>query len=843
MQERTPERDGRGRAGVLALRVLGSAGRWWPILLVGAVLVLGWAELRLIDFAQVRQSLRALSGGWLAAAAGLTALNFVLLGCYDLITLRGTAVPRAARWGFGTLSFAWSNFLTLGPIAGNAVRFLLYRPYGVDAGILSGAILANITAFASALLACMASVWLLPPVAAPLGAIVILALLAFLLGRIGRHPGTPRWLSRGGRTWAVLFGVAFLDWVVAAAVFVAVVRATGEPIPLPPVIRAFFTGQLIGAASLLPGGLGSADAYWLARLPVGPASAGAALLAYRATYYLAPWLLACLALLGRGARAGARWLRPVPSILAILIGGGGAIMLASTASPALAHRLRILERFMPVGVVELSHLAGAVTGLALLLLARGVARGYREAQRLTVAVLLVAGLIALLKGLDYEEAVVLFALGGVTWSQGALFKREGRAPWLGWTAIGIAALAVGTFAVVGFGSQAPVPYEHALWWTFGFAGHAEQAARFLRSLAVLGFSAVAVLLYAGLRVPARFETPAAEEIERALLVHRERGSGTTPLMAASGDKALFFFEDRAFCAYRAVGAYLVVFSDPTVPRGEERDFLEALMARAQEMDRRLIFYQVGPSWLPHLHDHGFSFFKLGEEAIIPLRGFSLEGARWKHFRHAINRIEDREGFSFTVVPPDEVARRIEELRSVSEDWLLSKEVREKQFSIGAWSDAYISRFPCALVCDPHGRTVAFANLLAGPGKQELSIDLMRHSRQAPEGVMDYLFARLLLWGEGEGYGTFNLGMAPLSSVGESSDARLGERLAHLLFRHGEGLYNFQGLRAYKAKFHPTWVPRYMAYPGVWEWPLAVAQVSVLIAGGWRSVLPRRRRTA
>jgi len=44
------------------------------------------------------------------------------------------------------------------------------------------------------------------------------------------------------------------------------------------------------------------------------------------------------------------------------------------------------------------------------------------------------------------------------------------------------------------------------------------------------------------------------------------------------------------------------------------------------MDRRLVFYQIAPSWLPHLHDHGFSFFKLGEEAIHPLRGSAWMGA-------------------------------------------------------------------------------------------------------------------------------------------------------------------------------------------------------------------------
>ena len=317
---------------------------------------------------------------------------------------------------------------------------------------------------------------------------------------------------------------------------------------------------------------------------------------------------------------------------------------------------------MPVGVVEISHLMGALTGLVLLVLARGIARGYRVAHRLTVAVLLVGGVLAFLKGLDYEEAIILFALAAVTASQGALFKKEGRAPWFGWTTIAIVAFAFGVFALVGFSSQTAVPYEPSLWWTFGFVSHADQVARFLRSLALLGISAVALLLYVGMRVPARFEAPKQDEIERALRIHEECGSGTSPLMVAAGDKAIFFHGERAFCAYRVVGAYLVVFSDPTVPSGEERDFLEALMARAQEMDRRLVFYQVAAFWLPLLHDHGFSFFKLGEEAILSLDSFSLEGTKWKHFRHAVNRIEAREGFSFAVVPPAEVAARLPDLK-------------------------------------------------------------------------------------------------------------------------------------------------------------------------------------
>ena len=833
----------RGKVYVFVLRALGSAGRWWPFLLVGAVAFLGWEELRRIDLNQVRHSLHSLSGPWLLVASAFTVLNLALLGCYDLVTLEGSPVPRTARWGLGTLAFAWSNFLTLGPIAGPAIRFWLYRPYGVDGAVLRGAIVANIVAFAATLAVCFLASWGLHPALAPIFVVAILGLLAVLLGRLGGTARAPQWMRRGIAAWATLFGVALLDWILAACVFVGVVLSTGQPADWHDIVKMFFAGQVIGVISLLPGGLGSADAFWLIRLPIGAAAAGAALIAYRTIYYMGPWLLACLVLLRRGASAGARWLKPVPSILALLIGGGAVVLLASTASPALARRLRILEHWVPVGVVEVSHLVGALTGLALLFLARGVARGYREAHRLTVALLLVGGVVALLKGLDYEEAIILFALGGVTASQAPLFRKEGRAPWFGWTTIVIAALALGIFAVVGFRSYTSIEYQPSLWWTFGFTGHPDQVARFLRSLAFLGISAVAFLLYAGLRVPAPFHPPTRDEIERALKIHEECGTGTSPLMVAAGDKSIFFFGERAFAAYRVVGSYVVVFSDPTVLQGEERDFLEALMALAHEMDRRLVFYQVAPFWLPLLHDHGFSFFKLGEEAILDLEGFSLEGARWKHFRHAVNRLEGREGYSFTVVSPSDVAAHLPELKRISDEWLSTKEAREKQFSIGSFNEAYLTRFPCALAHDHLGKPIAFANVLTGPGRQELSIDLMRHSAAAPEGIMDYLFVKLLLWGKAESYRSFNFGMAPLASVGEISGARIWERLAHLLFRHGEGLYNFQGLRAYKAKYHPRWVPRYMAYPEFWEWPLAVVQVSVLIAGGWRSFLQPKRGTS
>ena len=69
-------------------------------------------------------------------------------------------------------------------------------------------------------------------------------------------------------------------------------------------------------------------------------------------------------------------------------------------------------------------------------------------------------------------------------------------------------------------------------------------------------------------------------------------------------------------------------------------------------------------------------------------------------------------------------------------------------------------------------------------------------------------------------------------------APLWTRIGALLYAHGERLYNFQGLRAFKEKFHPVWQPRYLSYPGGLRLPIVLAEVAALIAGGYRRVLRR-----
>jgi phosphatidylglycerol lysyltransferase len=824
-----------GRLEGLSLWVFSYGPQLWPAIAIAVVVWLTWDALRGIHIGAFREAMRGLDSRWILASLGLTVLNVCVMGLYDVVAFRHTRSPARARWRYGAVAFAWSNFLTLGPLAGPAIRFWLYAPAIDRAADLQGGVVAIALAFLSGLAGWTIAVTIAPfsyggPVTA--AAIAIVLTSAIVIGARALILRSERIGGAGFDTVGVLEMalVGWLDWLLAGLAFLCALRAGLARVPFD-ALRAFFFGQAIGLASLVPGGFGSADAYWIARLPFPAPAAAAVISIYRLVYYVVPWAVASLLLLSWATRRAQRRLEIARRVVAGLTGCGGVLLMLSSATPALRVRLMAMEHVIPLPLVELSHLAAAMTGLLLLALARGLARGYRAAFRTTMVLLGFGALSAILKGLDWEEAIVLGGVAVAAATQAGLFTRESHGDWVERADVALAAVAVGIFVV--FGAVMHRPGFGAFTRVLDL-GYRFEGSRYARTAIALATAVSAAAIYVSLRVPVRFHSPSDSEIDSVLDLHARIGGSTTPLMIANGDKAIFREDDRGLCAYRTIGPYLAVFSDPVVGAPERSDFLDALFRFASEMDRRPLFYQISPDWIPPLHDRGYVFFKLGEEATLPLSRVTLDGPDGKLYRQILRR-GDRDGAHFRVMPPYEVERRLDELQEISDDWLRSKNVSERQFSIGFFDRRYLARFPCAVVEDASGRILAFANILRGPMKQEMSVDLMRYRSDGPK-VMDFLFVSLFFHAKQAEYRTFNLGMAPLASVGEIKGAHPRERLARLLFQHGEHWYNFQGLRHFKQKFGPDWTPRYMGYQSAWEFPFATAYVSALIAGGWTRIL-------
>ena len=116
--------------------------------------------------------------------------------------------------------------------------------------------------------------------------------------------------------------------------------------------------------------------------------------------------------------------------------------------------------------------------------------------------------------------------------------------------------------------------------------------------------------------------------------------------------------------------------------------------------------------------------------------------------------------------------------------------------MGSFDNEYLSQFDVALVRRA-GEIVAFANLWSTGTKRELSVDLMRFGPNSPRSAMDFLFAELMLWGRAQGYGWFNLGMAPFdltaTQKGEDIDTHIHLVLADIkLMIEEDGAYRGQG---------------------------------------------------
>ena len=799
-------------------------------------------------------------------ALGFTAASYWLLSTYDALALmyRRRVLPYRRILFTSFIAYSFGHTLGFAAFTGAAIRFRLYSTAGVTAVDV-----ATISAFCSLSigigLATLAgiSLFITPEQSASVlhlqqgWSMAVGVVLLALVAAYGLWASTARreleirgWALRPpgaaiGLTQIVLSVIdlslssAVLWWLLPAEAHVSFIAFVG----------AYAAAVIVGIISHVPGGIGVFETIILYALPHVPRDALlGSLLAYRGVYYLVPLLVGTLLFgteelleqRGRLARArdiAAMYITPVvPQIAGALTFLAGAILLLSGTTPAIDTRLQVLYRILPLLVVEVSHLAGSVIGLGLLILSRALFRRVRTAYHIAVWLLLAGIIASLLKGLDFEEATILaLVLGVLTLGRNAFHRptailSERVTPVWIVSIVGVIALAVW----VGFIAYRRVEYSDELWWTFALDGNAP---RMLRASLVVVVLLAAYLLQNLLR-PAQPPPAVAgpQDLERARAVIACCDL-TVANAALTGDKRLLFNDaGDSFVMYQIAGRSWIALGDPVGPEAGAEELVWRFREMSDHHGGQTVFYQASGARLPLYVDLGLAALKIGEEARVPLTEFSLEGAARADLRQAHRRAV-RDGATFEVVRPDEVAPLLPDLQKISDSWLASKSTGEKRFSVGAFSAGYLRNFPMAVVrCD--GNPTAFANLWVSGTKEELSVDLMRFGNDAPRGAMDYLFIELMKWGRQEGYGWFNLGMAPLAGLETHPLAPAWHRVGNFVFRYGEHFYNFEGLRRYKGKFEPVWVPKYLVARGGLALPRVLVDVSMLIAGGMRELFAR-----
>ena len=219
------------------------------------------------------------------------------------------------------------------------------------------------------------------------------------------------------------------------------------------------------------------------------------------------------------------------------------------------------------------------------------------------------------------------------------------------------------------------------------------------------------------------------------------------------------------------------------------------------------------------------FLSLGEEAFVDLDSFTFTGKKMKGFRAVKNKFE-RENYSVEFLSPPYSSEIINELEEVSMKWLQGR--AEKGFSLGFFDEQVTLNTSRIAILRENG-IIGFASLMPMYDNHErISVDLMRFKPGAPSGTMDFIFLSLFEWAKGEGYQIFNMGMSPLSNVGQSKYSFLSEKIAAQIFLHGHFFYHFKGLKNFKEKYADFWESKYVAYRKKSSLPFTMAQITLLI---------------
>lgn len=633
--------------------------------------------------------------------------------------------------------------------------------------------------------------------------------------------------------WPTL--VACLAHAVDLLTLAALFASFAQPVAPGALVAGFGIAVLFWIVAVTPQGAGVVEgvmslAYISMGVPAGTATAVA--LAFRGLTFWFPALLGFVLLPRlfpaerRDVRfAGRDWPVTVAAALTALM---GLINVASAVMPALTERLRALQPYVPLEARHGARLTCALAGFALLALAQGLHRHKRNAHGLVMVVLIVSVITHLAKGLDYEETLLAAGLLAYVVAIRHRFHARSDPPSV---AQGARALVAAFGFTLWYGVLGFYLLDHHFRVNFGLRAALRQtivmftqfydpglvpvtpfgryfgASIYLIGIATGGFALLMLLRPVLLR---RAGSPA--ERRRAQAIVEAYAWSSTARFALFEDKAYWFSAHECVVAYVVKGRIALALGDPIGPAEHLPEAIASFRDYAGRHDWSVAFYETHPALLDAYRAAGLQPLCIGQDAIVDLSAFTLEGKAGKALRPPLNKLT-KLGFVATVTEPPLSDDLLQEMREVSDAWLREKQGNEKQFALGWFDEDYLRSGPVMLVRDGEGRLCAFANIVHAYRRNEASIDLMRHVADLEPGTMDFLFIELLRWAKDAGYASFDLGLCALSGVGERADDPAVERALRFIYEHVNRFYSFKGLHHFKSKFHPGWEPRYLIHPG------------------------------
>ncbi|MGV8879050.1 MAG: phosphatidylglycerol lysyltransferase domain-containing protein [Sphingobacteriaceae bacterium] len=529
---------------------------------------------------------------------------------------------------------------------------------------------------------------------------------------------------------------------------------------------------------------------------------------------------------------------------AILLFGLGLVNIISVLTPALKDRVKILAEFLPKSTIDASNYLVLFTGILLIITAGFLIRGLRNAWFMALALCIFSLIGNLTKAFDYEEAMLAFTvLIALIITQKQYFVKTSRH--LQIANIGTALwtfLAVIIYGIVGFyfldkrHFNIDFGLREATICTFDnftllnneeLVPQTRFAHLFLYSINLLGVCSISFVFYAFIK-PYFFEKAIdANELQNAKQLVEKYGKSPVDYFKTYSDK-LFYFSPHieGFIAYRVANGFAIVLEEPVC-----EDHTQSKSAIVKEFEVfcaengiKPAYYRVDETSLLWFESLGKKSMIIGQEAVLNLDNFSLEGKERKSMRNAANSMQ-KNGFLTKVYEAPIKAGLLQKLKSVSDEWLESTDRNEIIFSQGMFDLDELRNQTIITLENTDEKILAFLNVIPDYAKNETTYDLIRKTEDSPRGNMDVLIIALINYSKSKGYKFLNLGLAPMSGIEKGRD--LPEKTIKYAYEKIQQFKQYKGLRDFKEKFDPEWHNKYLVYEhhyDLLQLPLAISKV-------------------
>jgi len=517
-------------------------------------------------------------------------------------------------------------------------------------------------------------------------------------------------------------------------------------------------------------------------------------------------------------------MRVIPALLLLSL---GVINIISVLTPAIAERVHWLKDFLPVDAMIASNYFVLVLGLFLMVTASFMLKGLKMAWWFALFLSVVSMIGNLTKAADYEEAIAAFLVIVVLifTKKDYYVKNNPRLRSVGIQTAILSMIAVMVYSVIGFYflDKKHFNIDFSLWQSVHYAienyflvGSYDLmpldnfARKFILSINISGFLTFGFLIYTLIR-PYFFKNfPSAKELERPVELVSKYGKSSLDYFKTYHDKMIFEPEGlNAFISYRPAGNFAVVLESPVAEDAEQmKECIRQFDVFCYENGLKSMYYRVPECDIPIYKGLKKKIMFLGQEGMVDLNKFTLEGGSKKSIRNALSKVRER-GYKTNIHQPPIKDGLLQKIKAVSDEWLEDTRRSEIIFSQGMFVWEELKQQTLITVENSEEKIVAFLNIIPDFIKGEGTYDLVRKTCDAPNGVMDFLIVEMFLHLKSEGYSFANMGFAPMSGLNDPHTFK--EKSMKFAYEKIRGFSHYKGLREYKEKFVSVWINKYLIY--------------------------------